>query len=521
METQDEQAHNDILASEVERALTALARLAQQAAVANSDVPGNIASSLLKQLLLLCGAQRGALFLMSQDTSLPEQEFLPTEIDKTTLRTFAVYNIDQQEVHDLLKAFPAGESPVEEFPGQPRWVGCRLPMSPSFSFKQYVSQGEYAVAEPTAIPMLHPLQIVLVIGWTALTNDGRSTAIEKVRALLPRVADAVGAVIVNILLAERVHELELAMERATVREMELLKAELLATVSHELRSPLASIKGYAATLLRHERRISHEERHDFLLAIQEASSRLETIIDRLLEVSQLETDAIHINRSPTDVIRLAREAIMAMEERISVDRAANRFTFYLRLGDGSEAAVSDELLVMADQRRLREVLDHLLENAMKYSPNGGAIDVIVRYLQFPLTQDQASDAIAETTVPPVRCTLPGEQIKVAESVQRLRQVLEICVCDHGIGIPPEHLDRIFERFHRVDTRLTREVNGLGLGLTICKCIIELHNGAIWAESCPAGGSVFHVWLPVDEEEMWLNVDEEENSLAPFITVRAH
>jgi signal transduction histidine kinase len=300
----------------------------------------------------------------------------------------------------------------------------------------------------------------------------------------------------------------------------LLKAELLATVSHELRSPLASIKGYAATLLRHERRISHEERHDFLLAIQEASNRLETIIDRLLEVSQLETDAIHINRSPTDVVRLAREAIGAVEERVLADRAVDRFKFYLRLGDGSEAAVSDELLVMADQRRLREVLDHLLENAMKYSPNGGAIDVIVRYLQFPLSQDQASDAIAGTTVPPVRCALPGEQIKIAASVQQLRKVLEICVCDHGLGIPPEHLDRIFERFHRVDTRLTREVNGLGLGLTICKRIIELHNGAIWAESCPSGGSAFHVWLPVDEEEMWLNVDEEEISLAPFITARA-
>jgi hypothetical protein len=120
MGTQDEQVHNDILASEVEMALTALAQLAQQAAVANSGIPGNIASSLLKQLLLLCGAQRGALFLMSQDTLLPEQEFLPTEIDNKTLRTFAVYDIDQQEAHDLLKAFPAGVTPVEEFPGQPR-----------------------------------------------------------------------------------------------------------------------------------------------------------------------------------------------------------------------------------------------------------------------------------------------------------------------------------------------------------------------------------------------------------------
>jgi signal transduction histidine kinase len=80
---------------------------------------------------------------------------------------------------------------------------------------------------------------------------------------------------------------------------------------------------------------------------------------------------------------------------------------------------------------------------------------------------------------------------------KLRQMVEICVCDLGLGIPFDHLDRIFDRFHRVDTRLTREVNGLGLGLTICKHIVELHEGLIWAESCPAGGSAFHVRLPVD------------------------
>src|SRR5437762_7731742 len=103
----------------------------------------------------------------------------------------------------------------------------------------------------------------------------------------------------------------------SLQEMELLKAELLATVSHELRSPLASIKGYAATLLRHERRISREERHQFLLAINEASDRLEVIIQRLLEVSQLETGEVTLNRSPVDMVYLAKEAITAIEEHIS------------------------------------------------------------------------------------------------------------------------------------------------------------------------------------------------------------
>ncbi len=76
-------------------------------------------------------------------------------------------------------------------------------------------------------------------------------------------------------------------------------------------------------------------------------------------------------------------------------------------------------------------------------------------------------------------------------------MIEVCVRDHGIGIPHEQLERIFDRFYRVDTRLTREVNGLGLGLAICKRIVELHKGVIWAESELGKGSAFHVWLPLE------------------------
>src|SRR5947207_13300941 len=104
---------------------------------------------------------------------------------------------------------------------------------------------------------------------------------------------------------------------SSLQEMELLKAELLATVSHELRSPLASIKCYAATLLRHERRISREERHEFLVALVAASDRLERSIDRLLEMSQLETGTLTIECSPVDAVRLAHEAITAAQQHTS------------------------------------------------------------------------------------------------------------------------------------------------------------------------------------------------------------
>ncbi len=270
--------------------------------------------------------------------------------------------------------------------------------------------------------------------------------------------------------------------RRAIQESELFQAELLATVSHELRSPLASIKGYTATLLRQERRISRVERHDFLVAIQEASTRLELIIDRLLELSQLETGAIQITCSALDVVRLAREAIAVAQQRVS-DHASDRVTFQLHLKDTAGRLTHQEPPIKADPRRLREVLDHLLENAIDYSPEGGAIDVILR----PAPPGKVHETRSQSTT-------------VGSSADVSRHMLEICVCDHGVGIPAEHLERIFDRFHRVDTRLTRETSGLGLGLTICKYLVELHDGLIWAESCPAGGSAFHVWLPVEEEE---------------------
>jgi signal transduction histidine kinase len=137
-----------------------------------------------------------------------------------------------------------------------------------------------------------------------------------------------------------------------------------------------------------------------------------------------------------------------------------------------------EPLVWADARRVRDVLDHLIENAIKYSPDGGEIELSLRRAPPSALRLAAATGMLhhEATTPP--------------------DMLELVVSDRGVGIPPEHLGRIFERFHRVDTRLTRVADGLGLGLAICKRIIELHGGAIWAESTLGVGSSFHVVLPI-------------------------
>lgn len=249
---------------------------------------------------------------------------------------------------------------------------------------------------------------------------------------------------------------------------ELFKAELLATVSHELRSPLTSIKGYVATLLRHEQRLPREERHQFLLAINEGAARLERIVESLFQMSQLETGAIILQRSLVDVPLLAQKAMRVVEGGLSAQHA-EQFAFILLLEDSDGRPTGDMPFLEADPGRLREALDILLDNAVKYSPAGGTITVVIR---------------------PITTTGWG-------AANEPRPMLKISVTDTGMGIAQEHIERIFERFYRADLRLTREVNGLGLGLTICKRIIELHDGAIWAESLPEKGSAFHVLLPLD------------------------
>ncbi len=482
------------LAPEVAAALVDLAQLAQHAGSATIDALGLVADKMLVRLLALCCAQRGAVLLGIDEDEPSEQHSLLSTSYPKTFRALALQGVGEEEAHAFLTTFPSSAADVQSSPDMTCWITYKLSlgdfmMESEQPYQQILSPYETMTApfdETSPTSFRQPLHAILVIGWTIEDDNQCALAVERGHHLLPFVADAAGAVIVNILLVERIHELHASRIRDALHEMELLKAELLGTVSHELRSPLASIKGYAATLLRHERRISREERHQFLLAINEASDRLEVLIKRLLEMSQLETGAITINRSPVDLARLTNEAIIALDERVS-EQFPGRFVFKLSLEHANGAPAHSAPLILADPRRMREVVDNLLENAIKYSPAGGMIKVIIH----PVIQVQP--ALMEAS------QLNQDKADVQQLMHIPRQMLEILVCDNGIGIPIEHLERIFDRFHRVDTRLTREVNGLGLGLAICKSIVEMHDGLIWAENRLNGkGSIFHVRLPLDE-----------------------
>ncbi len=497
MEAQDEQVYGPTI-PDVTAALLDFARLSQRVGSAVSDESGLIAMRLLERVLTLFVAQKGAVLLTTQYVNGSKQSSVSSLAPRKMFRPFALSGVSEDEAMTLLANFSLDGADIQVPSSEPDWLICRLPVTASLMPEQDVETVQYITDHPSQTML--PLYALVVLGWTVADECARINMVERGRTVMPRIAEALGASVLNVLLAERIHELETISDRKALREMELLKAELLATVSHELRSPLASIKGYAATLLRHERRISREERHEFLLAINEASDRLEVVIDRLLEVSQLETGTIALDHASVNLAHLAHEAIISLEERLAepqdddrLNSEAKRFTFTVRAEDAQGRQTSEEPIIQADRLRLREVLDNLLENAINYSPEGGTVEVVILPV---LTQSRKEQSATLSD----RESRAKNAISMYPTLRRDQRMMEICVRDSGIGIPSGQLKAIFDRFHRVDTRLTREVNGLGLGLAICKHIVELHNGMIWAESEFGKGSTFHVWLPMEINE---------------------
>lgn len=274
---------------------------------------------------------------------------------------------------------------------------------------------------------------------------------------------------------------EVMTEAEALRRADQLKAELLGSVSHELRSPLATIKGYAETLARHERRLTREERLEFLGAISGASDRLGDVIERLLLLSRLESGDEELELTPVDMGRLAQEAALSIREGV---RARVSLVISGSSDNGRESAPP---LALGDPRRLREALDALIDNALKYTQDDGHVEIQVRG--------------ARTIIPGLlgaKGALDRDERRTESRGER--RYIEVIVSDDGQGIPHESQPYIFDAFHRVETGLTRAVEGLGLGLAICKRIVMMSHGQLWVESAPGVGSVFHMLLPAYESD---------------------
>jgi len=225
-------------------------------------------------------------------------------------------------------------------------------------------------------------------------------------------------------------------------EAERMRSALVASVSHELRSPLTAINGYTETLLNDGPWDPQTER-EFLEVVSLSGSRLAALVDNLLDAATLDAGALLLQREPVRVERLA--------ERILQQRRllAGGCTLHLETRPGLPLADADPI-------RVEQVLANLVDNAIKYSPQGGAIRVRI---------SAAQDGM-----------------------------LSVTVTDQGSGIPAQHLEHLFERFYRVEAT-GRATRGVGLGLYICRNLVESHGGRIWVDSEPGRGSTFGFTLP--------------------------
>jgi two-component system phosphate regulon sensor histidine kinase PhoR len=231
------------------------------------------------------------------------------------------------------------------------------------------------------------------------------------------------------------------------RALEELRADFVATVSHELRTPLAAIYGSAQTIRRHDIALDPEIQDQLLGVIASESDRLGRIVNDLLVAGRLDAGQLPFRIEHCDPIELASSVVATA--RTHVPEAID-------LELDAHVEVPD---VIADPGQLRQVLVNLLDNAIKYSPEGGRVAVAI-------TANGSEEATIRFTI-----------------------------ADRGLGIPPSEHRRIFEKFYRLDPDMTRGIGGTGLGLYICRELVRRMDGRIWVESRLGEGSSFFVELP--------------------------
>jgi signal transduction histidine kinase len=279
-----------------------------------------------------------------------------------------------------------------------------------------------------------------VLGVLCVTRAHEEPVRPDERSALAAIADQLAIAIENAQLVEEIAAIE------AQREVQRIKAELISSVSHELRTPLGFVKSYATTLLRDDAGIDPETRRQFLEVIDEETGKLGRMIEELLDVSRLQAGRLPVELQPVMVGALVDDAVAKMRPTL----AETGHDVVLRLP-------SPDVEILADPLRVEQILDNLLQNAARYSEPGTQVEA-----------DVLSD---------------GEFGLIA-------------VRDHGDGVPEEDRERIFESFYRGTSARDRRSRGIGLGLAICRGLVEAQHGTIWVESALGGGAVFIVSLPL-------------------------
>ncbi|WP_048057902.1 cache domain-containing protein [Methanothermococcus okinawensis] len=247
----------------------------------------------------------------------------------------------------------------------------------------------------------------------------------------------------NEKLKKQAEELEKSYNE--LKELDKLKSDIVAIVSHELRTPLTSIKGYVELVLDGTMGAITESQKKCLEIANKNIDRLKRLIDNMLDLSKIEHGELEMHMEEINLKELVENVVdtlkpLADEKNINIIYKIN------------------DIIMKGDKDRITQVLTNLIENAIKFSPVNGKVEI--------------------------------QALKEGNSVH-------IKIIDNGPGIPKKDLDRIFDRFYQVDSPEKRIKGGSGLGLAVCKSIIETHGGTIWVESKLGSGSVFHIIIPIN------------------------
>lgn len=251
---------------------------------------------------------------------------------------------------------------------------------------------------------------------------------------------------------------QLKSQLVSLQEMDKLKDEFISTVSHELKTPLQAISGAIEFLTKYEkfkiekrkfvRRQSDKDIPKLVEIISRQTEKMKGLVSDLLDFAKLEAGFVEIKKEDVSVAKIVGETVYEVKPLADIKKVEIKYI----------SSISNVLSINCDAQHIKRVLSNLLSNSIKYTPSGGRISVWLK---------------------------------------KKDNEVEVTVEDNGIGIVKENLEKVFEKFFRVDQSLTRESGGFGLGLAICKKIVELHGGKIRAESDGLGrGSRFIFTLPV-------------------------
>ncbi len=274
------------------------------------------------------------------------------------------------------------------------------------------------------------------------SRDGTIKYVNACFERIPATKRCIASLLDITALKEKEKELRETCEK--LAELDKMKRDFLNVAYHEMRSPLAPIVGYASLL---ERLIPDERGRRYIVNIERCAKELEKMINRMLELARIDGNKVELTFCEFNIRDVVHEVIKSFEPEA---------------GDKKLQLCSDvpDIMIQADRPKVIAIFSNLISNAIKYTPEGGRIEVMV--------EDRGKDICA-------------------------------CVSDTGIGIPKEHLTKIFERFYMVDTSLTRKSGSLGLGLSIVKEYVKLHGGVVWATSEVGKGSKFYFTLPKEQK----------------------